>query len=281
VADNCHLSQRQSQPPNNNTLWGMNMSNGRFKDKVVMVTGSGRGFGAVLADAYAREGADLIIHYNSSADGAEAVAKSVRDMGRRALVVKGDISKLADVIHLTEAAFKEFGRVDILVNNVGDMALDQVSWREMDEKVVDHTLAVDIKGTMFMIHEVGKRMMDLDGGVIVNIGSQVVIAGSPRAPQYAAAKYGVIGLTKSYARALAPKVRVNTLGAAFMETEALKNRHDWKNGRREEVLRQTPLARIATPEDMVGPTLFLSGEESRHMTGQFLLCNGGLAMVGA
>lgn len=257
------------------------MSNGRFKDKVVMVTGSGRGFGAVLADAYAREGADLIIHYNSSADGAEAVAKAVRAMGRRALVVKGDISKLADVIHLTEAAFKEFGRVDILVNNVGDMALDQVSWREMDEKVVDHTLAVDIKGTMFMIHEVGKRMMDLDGGVIVNIGSQVVIAGSPRAPQYAAAKYGVIGLTKSYARALAPKVRVNTLGAAFMETEALKNRHDWKNGRREEVLRQTPLGRIATPEDMVGPTLFLSGEESRHMTGQFLLCNGGLAMVGA
>lgn len=257
------------------------MSNGRFKDKVVMVTGSGRGFGAVLAEAFAREGADLIIHYNSSAEGAEAVAKSVRNMGRRALVVKGDIARLADVINLTESAFKEFGRVNVLVNNVGDMALDQVSWREMDEKVVDHTLAVDIKGTMFMIHEVGKRMMDLDGGAIVNIGSQVVIAGSPRAPQYAAAKYGVIGLTKSYARALAPKVRVNTLGAAFMETEALKNRHDWKNGRREEVLRQTPLGRIATPEDMVGPTLFLACDESRHMTGQFLLCNGGLAMVGA
>lgn len=257
------------------------MSKGRFQDKVVMVTGSGRGFGAVLADAFAREGAHLIIHYNSSAAGAEAVAKAVRDMGRRALVVSGDISKLDDVIKLTEASFKEFGHVDILVNNVGDMALDQNSWREMDEKVVDHTLAVDIKGTMFMIHEVGKRMLDLDGGVIVNIGSQVVIAGSPRAPQYAAAKYGVIGLTKSYARALAPKVRVNTLGAAFMETEALKNRQDWKSGRREEVLRQTPLARIAQPEDMVGPTLFLASEESRHMTGQFLLCNGGLAMVGA
>jgi 3-oxoacyl-[acyl-carrier protein] reductase len=171
----------------------------------------------------------------------------------------------------------------VLVNNVGDMALDQISWRELDEKVVDHTLAVDIKGTMFMIHEVGMRMLDGpgDGGSIVNIGSQVVIAGSPRAPQYAAAKYGVIGLTKSYARALAPKVRVNTLGAAFMETEALKNRHDWKNGRREEVLRQTPLGRIASPEDMVGPTLFLAGDDSRHMTGQFLLCNGGLAMVGA
>ena len=257
------------------------MNNGRFQDKVVFVTGSGRGFGAVLANAFAKEGAHLIIHYNSSASGAEEVAKAVRALGRKALVVQADISKLDDVRRITNAAFAEFGKVDVLVNNVGDMALEQTSWRQLDEKAVDHMLAVDIKGTMFMIHEVGSRMMELGGGSIVNIGSQVVIAGSPRAPQYAAAKYGIIGLTKSYARALAPSVRVNTLGAAFMETEALKNREDWKNGRREEVLRQTPLGRIATPEDMVGPTLFLASEESRHMTGQFMLCNGGLAMVGA
>jgi 3-oxoacyl-[acyl-carrier protein] reductase len=258
------------------------MTSSRFQDKAVLVTGSGRGFGAVLALAFAREGAHVIVHYHSSAQGAEETAQAVRALGRRALLVKGDIASHADVKHITESAFAGFGHVDVLVNNVGDMAIDQTSWRELDEKVVDHTLAVDIKGTMFMIHEVGSRMLDSGkGGVIVNIGSQVVIAGSPRAPQYAAAKYGVIGLTKSYARALAPLVRVNTLGAAFMETEALKNRHDWKTGRREEVLRQTPLARIATPEDMVGPTLFLAAEESRHMTGQFLLCNGGLAMVGA
>lgn len=257
------------------------MNTGRFQDKVVFVTGSGRGFGAVLAQAFANEGADLIVHYNSSAAGADEIARAVRALGRRALVVQADIAKLADVQRITEQAYAEFGRVDVLVNNVGDMAIDQKSWRELDEKVIDHTLAVDIKGTMFMTHEVGSRMMDGTGGAIVNIGSQVVIAGSPRAPQYAAAKYGVIGITKSYARALAPKVRVNTLGAAFMETEALKNRDDWKNGRREEVLRQTPLGRIAMPEDMVGPVLFLAGEESRHMTGQFMLCNGGLAMVGA
>lgn len=246
-----------------------------------MVTGSGRGFGAVLATAFAKEGAHVIVHYNSSSKGAEETAAAVRALGRKTLLVQGDIAKLDDVRNIANKSFAEFGRVDILVNNVGDMALNQKSWRELDEKVVDHTLAVDIKGTMFMIHEVGSRMMDLEGGSIVNIGSQVVIAGSPRAPQYAAAKYGVIGLTKSYARALAPKVRVNTLGAAFMETEALKNRDDWKHGRREEVLRQTPLGRIAQPEDMVGPVLFLASEDSRHMTGQFLLCNGGLAMVGA
>jgi 3-oxoacyl-[acyl-carrier protein] reductase len=253
----------------------------RFQDKTVLVTGSGRGFGAVLATAFAREGANVIVHYYTSSAGAEETAAAVRALGRRTMLVQGDIAKHDDVKRITESSFAEFGHVDVLVNNVGDMALDQKSWRELDEKVIDHTLAVDIKGTMFMIHEVGSRMMDGKGGVIVNIGSQVVIAGSPRAPQYAAAKYGVIGLTKSYARALAPNVRVNTLGAAFMETEALKNRHDWKTGRREEVLRQTPLARIATPEDMVGPTLFLAGDDSRHMTGQFMLCNGGLAMVGA
>jgi len=246
-----------------------------------MVTGAGRGFGAVLAHAFAAEGADVVVHYNSSSTGAEEVARAIGRMGLRAITVKADISSLAEVRRACAEAYAAFGRVDVLVNNVGDMAIDQKSWRELDEKVIDHTLAVDIKGTMFMTHEIGSRMMDADGGAIVNIGSQVVIAGSPRAPQYAAAKYGVIGITKSYARALAPKVRVNTLGAAFMETEALKNRHDWKSGRREEVLRQTPLARIATPEDMVGPVLFLAGDESRHMTGQFMLCNGGLAMVGA
>ncbi|TBW40672.1 SDR family oxidoreductase [Siculibacillus lacustris] len=256
---------------------------GRFQDKKVLVTGAGRGFGRSLALAFAAEGADVVVHYNSSSAGAEATADEIRALGRKAITVKGNIASHAEVLAITEAAYGAFGRIDVLINNVGDMALDQKSWREMDEKVVDHTLAVDIKGTMFMIHEVGLRMVDGDGagGSIVNIGSQVVVAGSPRAPQYAAAKYGVIGLTKSYARALAPKVRVNTLGAAFMETEALKNRFDWKNGRREEVLAQTPLARIASPEDMVGPVLFLAGDESRHMTGQFMLCNGGLAMVGA
>jgi 3-oxoacyl-[acyl-carrier protein] reductase len=253
----------------------------RFQGKSVLVTGAGRGFGRTLALAFAHEGADVMIHYNSSAAGAEETAAKIRELGRKAATVQGNIASHNDVLAITAASYDALGGVDILVNNVGDMALNQKSWREFDEKVIDHTLAVDIKGTMFMIHEVGLRMVDGGGGVIVNIGSQVVVAGSPRAPQYAAAKYAVIGLTKSYARALAPKVRVNTLGAAFMETEALKNRHDWKTGRREEVLRQTPLGRIATPEDMVGPTLFLAGDESRHMTGQFLLCNGGLAMVGA
>src|SRR5512140_3803547 len=129
------------------------MAADRFKDRPVLVTGAGRGFGAVLANAFAREGADVIVHYNSSSAGAEETVAAVQALGRRATMVRGDISKLDDVRHITERSF-EFGAVDVLVNNVGDMALNQQSWRELDEQVIDHTLAVDVKGTMFMIHEV-------------------------------------------------------------------------------------------------------------------------------
>jgi 3-oxoacyl-[acyl-carrier protein] reductase len=115
----------------------------------------------------------------------------------------------------------------------------------------------------------------------VNIGSRVVAAGSPRAPQYAAGKYGIIGLTKSYALAFAPKVRVNTLGPGFIETERLLARKDWQTGRREQILSQTPLKHIAQPEDVMGPVLFLASEDSRHITGGFLICDGGLTMMGA
>jgi NAD(P)-dependent dehydrogenase (short-subunit alcohol dehydrogenase family) len=134
---------------------------------------------------------------------------------------------------------------------------------------------------MLMIHEVGSRMLEQGGGSIVNIGSRVVAVGSPRAPQYAAAKYGVIGLTKSYALALAPTVRVNTLGPGFVETETTLGRADWQSGRRERILQQTPLNRIAAPDDVVGPVVFLASDDSRHITGAFLVCDGGLTMIGA
>jgi NAD(P)-dependent dehydrogenase (short-subunit alcohol dehydrogenase family) len=254
---------------------------GRLQDKVVLVTGAGRGLGATLAQGMADEGAHVVVHYHASSAGADEVAGAIVARGRRAIVVQGDISRWDDVKRLVAASFAEFGRVDVLVNNVGDMAPEQVSWRDLSEELVDRVLAVDIKGTMLMMHEVGSRMLEQGGGAIVNIGSRVVAAGSPRAPQYAAAKYGVIGLTKSYALALAPTVRVNTLGPGFIETETLKARADWKGGRRETILAQTPLRRVAQPDDIVGPVTFLASDDARHITGAFLLCDGGMTMIGA
>jgi 3-oxoacyl-[acyl-carrier protein] reductase len=254
---------------------------GRLEGRFALVTGAGRGLGSVIALGLAREGAHVAVHYRRSVEGAEAVARSIRELGRESFTVQGNIASWDDVRRMVDEVFRRFGRLDILVNNAGDMAADQMSWRDLREEVLDRILLVDVKGTQLMIHEVGVRMLEQGGGAIVNIGSRVVVTGSPRAPQYAAAKYAILGLTKSYARALAPTVRVNAVGPGFVETEATLGREDWRSGRREEILSQTPLRRIAKPEDVVPAVVFLASEDARHITGVFLLCDGGMSMVGA
>ena len=255
---------------------------GRLAGKIALVTGAGRGLGVAIAAGLAREGASVAVHYRTSESGAQETAALVRRLGGEAMTVQADVARWEDVQRLAREVVDHFGRVDVLVNNVGDMAASQMSWRELTPESVDHTLSLDIKGTLLMTHEVGRRMLDdQKGGSIVNIGSRVVVEGSPRAPQYAAAKYAIIGITKSYAHALAPHVRVNTLGPGFVETEALLAREDWQSGRREAVLARTPLARIPTPADIVPPVVFLASDDARHITGAFLLCDGGHSMVGA
>jgi 3-oxoacyl-[acyl-carrier protein] reductase len=255
---------------------------GRLEGRFALVTGAGKGLGVSIAEGLAREGAHIAVHYRSSAAGAEETALRVRALGREAITVQADIANAADVARMAQEVVDAFGRLDVLVNNVGDMAVHQMSWRDMTEESIDHTLSLDIKGTMLMTHEFGRRMLDdQQSGSIVNIGSRVVVEGSPRAPQYAAAKYAILGISKSYAHALAPHVRVNTLGPGFVETQALLDREDWKTGRRESVLARTPLARIPQPEDIVPPVIFLACDDSRHITGAFLLCDGGHSMVGA
>ncbi len=169
----------------------------------------------------------------------------------------------------------------MLVNNVGDAAPEQQSWRALDEGLIDRVLLTDVKGTLLVTHAVGRRMLEQRAGAIVSVCSNVVVTGSPRAPQYAASKYGVIGLTKSYAAAFAPHVRVNALGPGFIETETTLAREDWRSGRREEVLAGTPLKRIPKPEDIVAPIVFLACEDSAHLTGAFLVYDGGFSMLGA
>jgi NAD(P)-dependent dehydrogenase (short-subunit alcohol dehydrogenase family) len=254
----------------------------RFEGRSFMVTGAGTGFGAALARRAAQEGAArVLVHYRSSVAGAEQTADHVRDAGAEAALVQGDITSWADIKRMAQIAFGTFGGLDVLINNVGDMASDQASWTEVTEEAIDHVLAVDIKGTMLMVHEFGQRMAERDGGAIVNVGSTVIVRGSPRAPQYAAGKYGLLGITKSYAKALAPKVRVNTFAPGFMETEALLARPEWKTGRRETILSATPAGKIPKPEDMTGAALFLASDDAHHITGSYVIADGGYSMLGA
>jgi 3-oxoacyl-[acyl-carrier protein] reductase len=254
---------------------------GRLQDRCALVTGAGRGLGVHIARALASEGANVIIHFHTSSDGARAVAEEVRAMGRDAAIVQADVTSWEQVRRLADEAFAAFGRLDVLVNNVGDVAPDQMSWRDLTEPVLDRVLAVDIKGTLLVTHEVGQRMVAAGGGAIVNVSSNVVVTGSARAPQYAASKYGVLGITKSYAHAFAPSVRVNALGPGFIEVESTLTRRDWTPERRQSIVDRTPLNRIARPEQVTGVVVFLASDDSQHMTGSFLVCDGGFSMVGA
>ncbi|MGW0661030.1 SDR family NAD(P)-dependent oxidoreductase [Streptodolium elevatio] len=253
----------------------------RFDGRTVLVTGAGTGFGAEIAVRAAQEGADVAVHYRSSRAGAERTAARIEETGRKAFVVQADIAEWDQIKRMADEVWEHFGHLDAVVNNVGDVAREQLSWRDISEESIDHVLAVDVKGTMLCTHEFGVRLLDQGGGAIVNIGSTVVVRGSARAPQYAAAKYGVIGLTKSYAHALAPTVRVNVFAPGFIETEATLGRQDWRSGRGEQLRANTPLGRIPGPEELAGAALFLATEDAAHVTGGFLVADGGYNMVGA
>jgi len=251
----------------------------RFEGKTVLVTGAGTGFGSALAYRAGQEGARVGVHYNRSLDGAEAVAERVRSLGGEASVFQADISSWDAVKAMAQEVDDEFGRLDVLINNVGDIATEQMSWRDVTQELIDRVIDVDIKGTMYMLHEFGSRMLDRGGGAIVNVGSTVIVRGSPRAPQYAAGKYGILGLTKSYASAFAPTVRVNTFAPGFMETESTLSREDWNTGRREKLIAGTPAGRIPPPEELAPLALFLASDEAAHMYGAFMIADGGYSML--
>lgn len=253
----------------------------RFPGRSVLVTGAGTGFGAEIAVRAAQEGARVGVHYRRSKDGAERTAARIRAAGGEAVLFQADIMSWDEIRRLADEAFTAFDGLDVLVNNVGDVARDQMSWRDITEESIDHVLAVDLKGTLLCTHEFGGRMLEQGHGAIINIGSTVVVRGSARAPQYAAAKYGIIGLTKSYAAALAPAVRVNVFAPGFIETEATLARQDWREGRGDTLRSMTPMGRIPAPAELAGTALFLASDDASHMTGGFMVADGGYNMVGA
>ena len=253
----------------------------RFQNVNALVTGAGRGFGSLIAVALAKEGANVVVAYNNSKDGAQKISEKIKALGRKSTTTKVDITKWDEVKSMSEKIWNEFGPLDLLVNNSGEVSSSQMSWREITEEAIDQTLAVDIKGTLFMIHEIGKRMLEKKSGTIVNIASNVIVTGSPRAPQYAASKYGVIGLTKSYALAFAPWVRINAACPGYMDTQATTTRNDWTPQRRKWIVDHTALKRIGKPEHIVPLVLFLASDDSIHMTGNIVIADGGFSMPGA
>jgi 3-oxoacyl-[acyl-carrier protein] reductase len=248
----------------------------RLDGKIALVTGASSGIGRAIALGYAREGADLAITYRSNAEGAEEVARGIRALGRRAEVIQVDISREDDVAALARSLQDRFGQVDAWINNAGADILTGAGRQLSRLEKLDLVLAVDLRGTI-LASWAAADLMRTRGGVIINMSWDHVTQGmaGENPVLYSAAKGGIASFSKSLARQVAPAIRVNILAPGFIETAFGEQADEhWHR----EVAQRTPLGRWGRPDDLVGAAVFLASDESRFMTGQMIMVNGGVVM---
>jgi len=236
--------------------------------KVALVTGGSRGLGLEMVRAFAQAGADVIIA-SRKLDACEAAAEEVRALGRRALAVSAHAGRWDDIDRLIEAAYAEFGRVDILVNNAG--MSPAVPSQEVTEALFDSVMALNFKGPFRLASQIGWRMVQGDGGVIINVSSSGALVPLPRVVPYSAAKSALNAMTVSLAHEYGPKVRVNTISAGPFLTDIAKA---WTPEAREKS--NNALGRPGRPEEVVTSALYLASPMSSFTTGTILRVDGGM-----
>lgn len=243
--------------------------------KVALVTGASRGIGKAIALEMAREGADIVVNYSSSEAHANEVARSISELGRRALVVRADVSRVDQVEAMRKLVLEKFGGVDILVNNAG-IHHHLKSW-EIDETEWKRVLNVNLNGVFLCSRAFGPEMRMKRWGRIVNISSIIAFIGTDHEAHYGASKAGVIGLTKSLALELAPyNITVNAIAPGLIETDMTAGATPEE---KEKALELIPLGRIGQPIDIAYTAVFLASDRASFITGQTINVNGGEAML--
>ncbi len=243
-------------------------------EKAALVTGASRGIGRAIALRLAKEGYVVAVNYAGSQAAAEEVKAAIEAEGGRAVTIQGDVSRAEDVDRVFAEIKKEFGRLDVLVNNAG-ITRDSLMLR-LKEENWDAVIDTDLKSGFLTMKAAAPIMMKQKKGAIVNIASVVGIMGNVGQINYSAAKAGVIGMTKTAARELAARgVRVNAIAPGFIETsmtdvipEKIK----------EGMIHSIPLGRMGQAEDVAKAVCFLASDEASYITGQVLKVDGGMVM---
>jgi 3-oxoacyl-[acyl-carrier protein] reductase len=245
----------------------------RLTGKVAVVTGASKGIGAAIAKHLADDGAEVVVNYASSKDGADRVVAEITGKGGRAIAVRADVAKPADIRRLFAEATEAFGRLDVLVNNAGvyEFApLEQVT-PEHFHKQFD----LNVLGLILTTQEAVKHF-GRDGGSIVNISSAASTSTPPNASVYSATKAAVDAVTRSLAKELGPrKIRVNAINPGMVETEGVHSSGLSSGDFRKQLEAQTPLGRIGQPQDIAPAAVFLASDDSAWITGETFYVAGG------
>jgi len=244
------------------------------EEKVALITGGSRGIGAALCIAFAKVGYRIAFNYMSRHTRAEEVEHQVKRY-TDCLAIQADVSCSAEVEAMISSVKRRFGRIDVLVNNAGVMANSVFTL--IPEEDWDRVIAVHLKGTYLCSKFVSLLMIEQRYGVIINMASISAFRPLVGQSNYAAAKAGIVTLTKSLAKELGRwNIRVNCIAPGYVQTELMDT---FKSQEDKQMLRQIPLRRIGTPEDIADLALFLASDKSRYITGETIRIDGGLSIV--
>lgn len=242
--------------------------------QTAIVTGGSRGIGRAVAVRLAKDGMNLVINYRGNSAAAEETERLCRELGAELLLVQGDVSRAEDCEKLAAQAKEAFGRVDVLVNNAG-ITRDGLLAR-MTEEDFRAVLDVNLVGPWNMMKAVNRIMMKQRYGRIVNLSSVTGLMGNMGQTNYAAAKAGILGMTKSYAREVASRgITVNAVAPGFIDTDMTEAMPE---GAKDKIVTGIPMGRTGKPEDVAEAVAFLASEQAGYITGEVLRVDGGMAM---
>lgn len=247
----------------------------RFQGKVALVTGGSRGIGKATALKLASEGATVAVHYSRAATKAKAVCEHIQGLGQKAIPVQADIADRDAVNKMVAMVTAELGTIELLVNNAGDVG--DMTFEELTPEHWDRILAVNLTGPFNVLWAVKQGMIEKQFGRIVNVSSIAALAVRPNQLPYAAAKAGVISLTKSCCGPLAAhNIRINSVAPGAIATDMLG---EVSPEMVEQLRSTTPLGRLGDPAEMADVIAFLLSEESSYMTGATVIASGGRILI--
>ena len=245
----------------------------RLTGKVAVVTGASKGIGAGIAKALAAEGASVVVNYSSSKKGADAVVAQITQAGGKAVTVQGDVSKAAEAQGIIDAAVRQYGRLDILVNNSGVYEFAPI--QDITEESFHRHFNVNVLGLLLTTQAAVKHLSE--GASIINIGSVISRLTMPGSAVYSGTKGAVDAITGVLAKELgARRIRVNSINPGVVETEGTVAGGFIGSDMESHAVAQTPLGRTGRPDDIADVAVFLASNESRWLTGETLIASGGM-----